>query len=103
MRHGRVPVPTREALKRGLCAVLVNGASNDTIRITKRLTNHAACYYASEIVECLHPDDTPVRVLMKYGKNASREHGQRLGPEYEALVYREVLQPLSMTSARCYG
>ena len=103
MKRGHVPVPTKEALERGLCAVLGNGASNDTIRITKRLTNDAACSYASEIVECVLPDGRPVRVVMKYGTSTGREHGQRLGPDYEALVYREVLQPLSITAARCYG
>lgn len=83
--------------------MLGNGASEGAIRITKRQANDAACYYASEIVECVHPDGTPIRVLMKYGKSASRDHGQRFGPDYEALVYREVLQPLSLASARCYG
>jgi phosphotransferase family enzyme len=103
MSRGWVSVPTKKALERGLSAVLGNGGSNDTIRIAKRLANDAACNYASEIVECVRPDGTPVRVLMKYGKSAGCEHGQRLGPDYEALVYREVLQPLSMTSPRCYG
>ena len=99
----RRSLPSADALTRGLCAVLGDGATNGAVRISTRTLNTWASYYQSEIVECSRPDGTELRVLVKYGPSVRREHDQRVGTAYEAAVYREVLQGLPLTSAKCYG
>jgi len=99
----RVPAPTKAALKRGLCSIFGTGPFKNALRISKRLPNNAACYYTSEIVQCMLHNSTSFRVFMKYGNSARVEQGHRLGPDYEALVYREVLQSLPLTTTKFYG
>lgn len=103
MTFSRRSLPSVAALTRALCTVLGDGASNGAVRISTRTPNTWASFSQSEIVECSRPDGTELRLLVKYGPSARREHNQCLGTGYEAVVYREVVQRLSLTSAKWYG
>jgi aminoglycoside phosphotransferase (APT) family kinase protein len=83
--------------------VVGNGASNGAVRIARRTPNLWGGRYHSEIVDCSRSDGRALRLLVKYGRSARREHNQRLGTGYEAVVYREVLRRLPMTTVKCYG
>jgi aminoglycoside phosphotransferase len=83
-------LPATEALTRGLAAVL-----GGDVKVLGREPNANAGRSPSELVTCLASGEI-LRLFCKY------ENG-RAALAYEASVYREVLEPAGVASARFYG
>jgi len=60
--------------------------------------------YPNEVVTCRVDDGTERRLLCKYAKGHCHSgFGHRRGLRYETLIYRDVLEPLQMSTPRYYG
>ncbi|MBI2821049.1 MAG: phosphotransferase [Acidobacteria bacterium] len=97
--------PDLQTLTRALEAVLGgNGRLAGRIDIVDRNPNAYQCYYASEAVTCRLGDGRKLSLFIKYGRGANRrDHGQPIGPDYEAKVYQRVLQQLQFSVPKFYG
>jgi hypothetical protein len=93
-------VPTLVALRPALSAVL---GGPGPVRIVRRTRNLWASYYASEIVDGTSSDGQAFQVLVKYGPARARERGHRLGPGYEAAIYRDLLRRVTLRTATFHG
>ena len=93
-------VPPLADLVEGLTTVLEERA----VSITERRPQPYATSFPCEIVTCTLVNGRVLRLFCKYGVGARPEaFGHRSGVEYEAAVYRQVLRPLSLSTAGCYG
>jgi len=98
--------PEARRLTTGLRAVFQGtGASPGSIAILHREPNEYESTFPTEIVTCrLGNNDTTLRLFIKYGTETfDGVFGHRGDVSYEARVYREVLQPLGMSTPRFYG
>lgn len=92
-------LPDRELLQLGLSSILGNDAS-----LLGRRKNSYSSTYSSEIVTCRLGNDQELDLFIKYGRpGADSRQDFRGNTAFEAVVYRDVLQPLSLTSATFYG
>ncbi len=74
------------------------------ITILERRPNTYSSTFPAEILLCRLPDGSERELLWK--REGGREHnaqGHRGGVSYEAAVYRNVLQPLSLSSPKFFG
>ncbi|MEN8130978.1 MAG: hypothetical protein ABFS45_12450, partial [Pseudomonadota bacterium] len=97
--------PQTRLLNKGLAAVFEQcGELHDRIEIIDRRANIEASTFPSEIVTCRLEGQRVVRLLCKYSIDLDREvYGHRGGVEYEARVYRSVLQQIELSVPRFYG
>ena len=74
------------------------------IEVLDRRKNVYASTFPSEILTCRFPDGRIERFLVK--SSSGRDHsafGHRGGVRYEAMVYRQVVEPSGLTAPRYYG
>jgi len=91
-------LPDDETLARGLTSVF------GELPERERVSHIFASTFPAEIVRCTFADGRQVELLCKYtGGKTSDSGGHRGGVEYEAMVYRCLLGPLGVTTARYYG
>jgi thiamine kinase-like enzyme len=72
------------------------------------LTDRKPFYYCStspaEVISCRLNDGQIISLFCKYGgSHAQYSYGHRGGVEYEAEIYREILQQVPLSSPRFYG
>jgi hypothetical protein len=80
------------------------GLADDTFAIVNRDRSGRYSTYANEVITCTLRDGRELRVLCKYARsNAHTGFGHRRGLDYETMVYRDVLEPLRMSSPTYYG
>jgi hypothetical protein len=105
MRASAFQLPDSQTLTQSFNTILrSHRAPGDQIIILGREPNSRTSTYPSEVVTCLLADGSEERFLCKYA--AGRRHnafGHRGGVEYEAAVYRHVLQPLPVSTPAYYG
>ena len=91
-------LPDDDTLERGLAAVF--GASTRC----ERVAHIFASTFPAEILRCTFADGRSAELLCKYsaGKR-SDSGGHRGGVAYEAMVYRSLLDPLCLSTARYFG
>jgi hypothetical protein len=104
------PIPRLGALRDGLSRVLEqHGIPRDQIGDVRRVEHDHVASYFSEIVECRLARGQTLRLFCKYsgvGPDAGHGqsgHGHWRGVEYEAEVYRQVLQRSPATTPIFYG
>jgi hypothetical protein len=99
MNDAPLPFPEEEILTARLGDLL--GAP---LVVTERQPNRYASIFLSEIVTCRRADGAALRLLCKSGigrKPGGPSHPGRVA--YEAMVYRDILQPSRATVPRYYG
>lgn len=95
-------LPEQSLLLHGLSAIFGDDAT--PITLLERTNNIYTSTSSSEIVTCRLSDGQIMDLFIKYGKpGADSGQGLRGGIDYEVAVYRDVLQPLSLTSATFFG
>lgn len=97
--------PDEDEVARAISTVLFEDGSLPTpVIVTARERNPQISTFGSEIVTCSLADGSEQRFLFKYGVgHETSGFGHRRGVRYEALVYRRLLEPLSVTCPRYYG
>ena len=97
--------PDLRTLTDGLTSVFRrNGAGAGQVTVLHREPAIYASTFPSEIVTCILNDGSELRLFCKYGSDYSQAaHGHRGGVEYEAAVYRHVLQWSVALTPRFYG
>ena len=92
-----------DGLTQGLGHAL-GGIDPGRVTVLDRSRNQRASYYPSEVVTCRINGEPSLRLLVKYGVVPhDRDQGQPVGPEYEAAIYRNVLDRLRLSTPRFYG
>ena len=73
--------------------------------VLSRQTNVRSSSFLSEVVTCRLPAGEELHLFCKYGAGADEAsgYGHRGGVTYEAQVYRDLLQPLGVTTVPFYG
>jgi hypothetical protein len=101
---GPAPLPDRQALAAGLTAVLADGHAAAPVTILARRPNDYESTFASEVVTCRLPNGGRRQLFCKYGPRRSRDKDRhRGGIDYEAEVYRCLLEPGGAATPRFYG
>jgi aminoglycoside phosphotransferase (APT) family kinase protein len=96
--------PDLETLKTGLISVFNAANFTDEIEVIKRQPNDYASTFPSEIITCRIGDETIKKLFCKYEIEQIRDnYGHRGGVEYEAIIYRDILQPLKVTAPIFFG
>src|SRR5438067_8569296 len=97
-------LPDVHILTRGLTSVLrAQRSPGAQMTIVKREPINEGTF-PNEIVTCRRDDGTTIQVLCKYTAGHSDDiYGHQGGITYEAMVYRHVLQPLSVCAPALYG
>ncbi len=97
--------PDLRTLTDGLTSVVSrNATSAGRITVLRREPAIWASVFPSEIVTCVLNDGSELRLFCKYGADCIHAaHGHRGGVEYEAAVYRHVLQRSVVSAPRFYG
>jgi hypothetical protein len=105
MQLSSAQMPDLQTLTRVLTGILAeNKASNDRVTILARERNPRMCTYPSEVVVCQLADGPELKLLCKYeGGRDHKAYGHRGGTAYEAKVYRQVLQSLTVSTPTFYG
>jgi hypothetical protein len=99
------PYPDLEALAEGLTAVL-DGQSGESglVQILDRKPNPYTSTFPGEVVTCMVADGSEHQLLCKYTVGGDHsDHGHRGGAGYEAEVYRQVLQGLTISLPAFHG
>jgi hypothetical protein len=95
--------PDAHALTEGLRAVF-GAQSDDSVTLLERRPNPWGGTFPAEIVTCRVDNRGDIRLFCKYETGGRAEsHGHRGGVTYERQVYRDLLQPLSLTVPHFYG
>jgi hypothetical protein len=105
MPRARSLLPDRRTLTRGLTSVLAgSGAGAGPVAVVRRRRCEQGTF-PKEIVTCRCGGGEELHLFCKYGSDRAdhRSHGHRGGTDYEAAVYREVLEPSRATTPRFYG
>ncbi|MCP4406822.1 MAG: phosphotransferase [Gammaproteobacteria bacterium] len=97
--------PQTWVLNKGLAAVLEQcGESHDRLVIIERRANIEASTFPSEIVTCQLDGQRIVHLFCKYSIELDHDvYGHRGGVEYEARVYRSLLQQMELSVPKFYG
>ncbi len=98
-------LPDSETLVSVLARILAdNAGSLPRVTLLERKSNPRASTFPSEIVTCRADDQEELVLLCKYPSGRpDRSHDHRGGLARELAVYRRVLEPLGVTTPRCYG
>lgn len=85
-------------------AILANGNMVGRLAVASRSPNVYSSTAPSEIVRCRVGDGRELALLCKYslGPNGN-SFGHRGGGPYEAMIYRDVLQPMEASAPILYG
>lgn len=103
MSELRNELPDRETLQNGLAKVLGERAV-DGIELLERRRNVYESSFISEIVTCRFGDGQELDLFIKYGRPGEDKWDNFRGNvEFEVAVYRDVLQPLPLTTVPFYG
>src|SRR6202035_4077461 len=105
--------PDTHSLSSGLRSVLC-ASNGGELTILERERNAYSSGSLSEIVTCTCADGRPLRLLVKYAQYPDAAHYRYPSHEpftvaswsnvpYEAKVYRDVLEPLRLSTPRFYG
>src|SRR5947209_591306 len=102
--------PSTRTLERRLPAMLARrGVHRDDIKIVAR-TAATRSTFPTDIVTCRIGGHEPVKLWCKYSHPQRHHlpswhvaHGHRHGVAYESRVYRDVLEPLGMTTPPLWG
>jgi hypothetical protein len=98
----RSHLPDEGELEAALAATLGGGSAKGVALIERSVHDYASSFPA-EIVRC-RAGGEELLLLCKYGIEQSQTtHGHRGGVAYEAAVYRQVLQPLRLTTPPLRG
>jgi hypothetical protein len=92
-------VPTLDALQSGLTEIL--GPLQP--RVLERKTAVQVSTHPSEVVTCELADGSSHKLLMKYSGFERDSFGHKGGVRYEAIVYRDVVSRVGLSSPRWYG
>jgi hypothetical protein len=104
MHTSRAQLPDLQTLTRILDSILTEKSADDHVIILARERNPRACTYPSEVVTCQLADGSELQLLCKYeGGRNHNAYGHRGGTAYEAEVYRQLLQPLPVSTPPFYG
>ncbi len=98
-------LPNLQTLTHGINSMFNDDkAIEDQVTVLAREPNSYASTFPSEIVTCQLADGSELRLLCKYmaGHNHNA-YGHRGGTTYEAEVYRQLLQPLPISTPTFYG
>jgi len=97
--------PDLDRLTAGLAAVLRPDGSADRVTVLEREKNLNESSFRTEIVTCrVGRRRSPLPLFIKYGtSHFNRAFGHRGDVAFEARVYRDVLQPLRMSTPTFYG
>jgi len=97
--------PDLDTLSTELGTVIAEGGVHDgELTVVARQQNVYASTFPSEIITVRLGDRKELRLLCKYFADAGNEsYGARAGVEYEADVYRELLQGLDLSCPGFYG
>jgi aminoglycoside phosphotransferase (APT) family kinase protein len=96
--------PDFQTLTEGLQSILQPGGFYHPVAVLDRRPNRWGGTFPAEIVTCRVDGRSDLQLFCKYETGASAgSHGHRGGVRYEGQVYRELLQPLSLTVPRFYG
>lgn len=98
-------IPNLPVLTSGISSILnVPEGNENEITIVDRQFNPYYSSFPSEIVTCRLADGRKMKFFCKYENGCLRQGDvNRGGIEYEARVYTEVLQPLSINKPKFYG
>lgn len=95
--------PPIESLAQGLRHIF-NSTESADVTVIGRRANPQVSSLASEFVSCRLSDGREIELFCKYsGRDFDSRHGHRGGARYEAEIYRQFLQPLSVPSPRYFG
>ncbi len=103
---GRDPgLPSLDRLTAGLATALRPDGSAERVTVLARERNRDESTFPTEIVTCrVGRNRSPLRLFIKYGtSHFNRAFGHRGDVAFEARVYRDVLQPLRMSTPTFYG
>ena len=98
--------PDLKRLTAGLSAVFHRrGPAHVNVRVLDRKPNLEGSTFPTEIVTCfLDEKGSTLRLFVKYGtKDFNSVHGHRGNISHEAKVYRQILQPLGISTPIFYG
>jgi len=97
--------PDLDTLSTGLgAAVAESGVLAGELSVIARQPNIYTSTFPSEIITCRVGNGATIRMLCKYSAVAGNEsYGIRGGVEYEADVYRHLLQSLDLSCPTLYG
>lgn len=105
LETARFQVPDLPTLTLGLTSALRNGGHGvSQVSVLEREPNIYASSFASEIVTCGFEDGSRARLLWKYGAGHTENvYGHKRTVQYEAEIYRRLLQPSPATTPKFYG
>jgi len=96
--------PDTERLAAGLVEVLQHRKPDGNVTIIGRKPNPQESTFPSEIVTCRLDDESLLRLFCKYGnREFDSVYNHRGNVSYEGKVYREILQPLHISTPTFYG
>jgi hypothetical protein len=96
--------PDLSTLTEGLASIFRPVGDGRRLAVIDRAPNGWGGTFPAEIVTCRLDGLNEFRVFCKYETGASAgSYGHRGGVAYERQVYRDLLQPLSLTVPRYYG
>jgi hypothetical protein len=97
-------LPSTRALEDGLRGIFANGSVGGRVAVLARSSNVYSSTAPSEIVRCRLGDERELTLLCKYSLGArGNSFGHRGGGPYEAMVYRNVLEPLEASAPVLHG
>ena len=99
-----IKLPDRQTLMLGLASIFrSNGYSSSQPTIIDREPHIYTSTYPSEIVTCQLDDGVELRLLCKYSGGRTTTLWHTGGIDYEAKIYRHVLQPFEGSAPKFYG
>jgi hypothetical protein len=97
-------MPSTRMLEEELRAIFANGSVGGRLAVVARSSNVYSSTAPSEIVTCRVGAGRELRLLCKYSLGPSgNSFGHRGGGPYEAMIYREILQPLEASAPILHG
>lgn len=101
----RVSLPDIETLSANINSVLNKTQfATGQVNILSRTTNDYATTFPSEVITCQLPDGNKLGLLCKYAAGLNHEsYGHRGGVPYEAEIYQNILQKLTVSTPAFYG
>ncbi len=103
--NARSPLPEPQALTVVLNSIFGgNGSSHGPVTIVNREFNVFESTFPSEILMCRFDNGSELQLFCKYSTDEHFDsHGHRGDVEYEAAVYRHLLDPLELSRPGFYG
>jgi hypothetical protein len=97
-------MPSTSTLEDGLRAIFATGGVGGRVAVLARFSNVYSSTAPSEIVRCRVGDGRELTLLCKYSLGPrGNSFGHRGGGPYEAMIYRDILQPLEASAPVLHG